>query len=623
MRERQDGVILQPSDIKHFIITKSDARGPLSTSEVLHYFEQNPEILPSVQWISPESQTPLLLMEWFSDFAPEGELDLILSKAAPAPSSRFGRAKDTSSENSGSGSNAHLSKPSDFLTQKTRHRRWRDWLSLFGLGLLGAAIFAVGVRSLRPHRSLVKNENSLRAKLLSSTPDALRTYQLVLEAKIIRDPKKYASALLAIQKDKLLYPDEHLPSVENTAANALANLSHSELDKIEEWKQLLLSLPSEARQHGVAVVAYELSRIMSVRQLLLAERGKQKSKIIAGALEEVGIVVERLTRIVPGSEPADKLSHGYILARALSLSLVTAIEHPQSADRQKQLKIALDKIPELYPFLSEVDRELISILLALSKQRSVDLLQPADWGKALEQLTLLHPSTRYLCQLNDSGAAADTLLLVLSQASFHKQKIMEIPGLFDGCFVGLRAYPRVAVQSFTAHNAHTLEFRTVGAIDQSLLRDFRLRFPTMNSAIKRISGVKSGVGDWLLTLHFNGLLGSRLLGGRKITDKEKLCGKLGAENSLCMQAKWSELQGRWRDSLPLLAEFQEYASSADLSLMMQRFVLDASRDILLSSSKNKAKEILELFASLKSYGVADDPQLQFVLDYVRSIDSEI
>lgn len=189
MRERQDGVILQPSDIKHFIITKSDARGPLSTSEVLHYFEQNPEILPSVQWISPESQTPLLLMEWFSDFAPEGELDLILSKAAPAPSSRFGRAKDTSSENSGSGSNAHLSKPSDFLTQKTRHRRWRDWLSLFGLGLLGAAIFAVGVRSLRPHRSLVKNENSLRAKLLSSTPDALRTYQLVLEAKIIRDPK--------------------------------------------------------------------------------------------------------------------------------------------------------------------------------------------------------------------------------------------------------------------------------------------------------------------------------------------------------------------------------------------------------------------------------------------------
>jgi hypothetical protein len=57
--------------------------------------------------------------------------------------------------------------------------------------------------------------------------------------------------------------------------------------------------------------------------------------------------------------------------------------------------------------------------------------------------------------------------------------------------------------------------------------------------------------------------------------------------------------------------------------MMQRFVLDSSRDILLSSSKNKAKEILEIFASLKSYGVADDPQLQFVLDYVRSIDTEI
>lgn len=614
---------MQPADIKHFIVTKSDARGPLSTREVLRYFEENPELLPSVQWIAPEAQTPLLLLEWFGDFAPEGELDLILSKAAPAPSSRFGRAKDKSTEYSSSGQNAHLSRPSDFLSQKKRHGRLRDCLSLLGLGLLGAAIFAVGVISFRPYRSLVKNENSLRAKLLTSTPDALRAYQLVLEAKIIRDPKKYASALLAIQKDKSLYPDEYLPSVENTAANALASLSHSELDKKEEWKQLLLSLPSEARQRGVAVVAYELSRIMSVRQLLLGERGKQKSELTAGALEEVGIVIERLTRIVPGSEPADKMSHGYILARALSLSLVTAIEYPQNAERQQQLKIALEKIPELYPFLSEVDRDLISILLRISMQNSVDLLQPPSWGKSLEQLANLQLSTRYLCQLNDSGAAADVLLFVLSQASFHKQKLIEIPGLFDGCFVGLRVYPRVAAQSFTAQNAHVLEFRSVGAVDQSLLRDFRIQFPTMNHAIKRISGVKSGVGDWLLALHFNGLLGSRLSGGRKVTGNEKLCGKSGPDNSLCMQAKWSEMQGRWRDLLPLIAEFQEYASAADLSLMIQRFVLDSSRGILLGKSKNKAKEILEIFASLKSYGVADDPQLQFVLDYVRSLDAEI
>jgi hypothetical protein len=82
------------------------------------------------------------------------------------------------------------------------------------------------------------------------------------------------------------------------------------------------------------------------------------------------------------------------------------------------------------------------------------------------------------------------------------------------------------------------------------------------------------------------------------------------------------MQGDWRELLPLLSELQEQAKPAEISLIVERFVLDAARNIVLRNEKNATKEIGELFDNLKTYGVSDNPSLRFVLDYAKSRDGE-
>ncbi|NBW82553.1 hypothetical protein EBR21_12440, partial [bacterium] len=168
------------------VVTKSNILGPFGTHDVIEIFKKDPQIFHSTQWICPEGENPLLVLEWFSDFAPEGTLEQIIMIDAPAGSlfseqfAKFDKRAELPPDHGGLN-------PSQ--AAQRAHSRLRDWLALLCLALVGLALFWIGIKVLRPARTLQKTEKPLAAKLLGSTPDALRNYQSLLEGKILRDPQ--------------------------------------------------------------------------------------------------------------------------------------------------------------------------------------------------------------------------------------------------------------------------------------------------------------------------------------------------------------------------------------------------------------------------------------------------
>jgi hypothetical protein len=614
---------LDKAGSSHFIITQSETIGPLTTSEVFRILENDKDFLIRVKWIAPSGQMPVLLPEWVDDFGFD---------AAPATDVPKGLLYDpekplsVASLNEGAGSFSKnrgiLGKPEGFTLKRPKFPYFREVAALLGLGLLGGAIFYTGVRSMKPMQSSRNSGNTAHARLLNATPDSLKAYRQLLEAKILRDSSRYSQALLSLFKDRELFPPGQLPSFEFLAAQSLIHLDPKELDSQPEWKQLLRSLPAASRQTGLAVVAYELSRVKAARDdVLTSTRLKKASKsVVKATLEEVGIVLERLTRIVSSNNSENEVVHAVYLAKVLALSLVTISEHAVAAKQVPLVVESVKKVPSLYQHLKAVDKEIVEILRHHAAVK-LGLDKRAEGAPSeLDRLWSLHSESQYLCQLNDYGSASDAILFLLTEANRSRQKLPTLNGLFDGCFVGLRTYANVAVTSYTDENPLNLGFVQAHIPDRGILNEFRVRFPTMNQALLRAKGQNSAVGDWLLVLHFNGVLGSQFKLNHGFSATSRKCGKLSLESGVCLQALWYENQRHWKDLLPLLVEAQDYVRPAELSLLIQRFTLDAAKKIISGVSKSKSKELSELFAAVKNFGISDDPELQLVLDYARSLE---
>lgn len=597
--------------------------GPMSAHDVLELFKEDPQIFHSVMWISPEGMSPLLVVEWFNDFAEDGVLEEILSLDVP---------NDAPAYSSAVHSERRVDQPPDLgglnplQAARAARGRWREWAALLVLAFFGAVLLWVGMKVLRPARTLVRNDKPLAAKLLGSTPDALRNYQVLLEGKISRDPQKYARALLTLQNDRALYPEGFLPSAELTAALALIHLQPEELDTREDWKKLLMRLPPEARQQGLAVVAYELSRVFAVRKVLLPFTGRShaksaSNKTVKESLSEMAIILERMVRVVPESEPQEKVLHGMLLSRLLSLSLITIVEYSHAAAAVPAFKESLSKIGELHPFLSSTDKDIIAELSQLASSKIVQPKTELTWDKSLSRLVELNKQNKFFCQLNETGAGGDAILFLLSQAAAAKQAVPEASNVFDLCFVGLRLYPRLSVQSLTAGHPPVTEYATVGPLDDGLIRKYRKHYPTLNPALSRLDGKRNLAGDWMLVLYQNGILSGRLTGVSK-KSQSKLCGKVMSGTSMCAQIRWTESSARWRDLVPLVLELRDDIQPQELALLGQNFIFHAARESLLSVGRSKSKDIGEALRAVRDLVDPEDPQIQFLLDYAQSLGIE-
>lgn len=605
----------------HFVVTQTEAFGPLSTQEVIHFLQNDKDLLIHVKWITPNGMMPVLLSEWMDDFQFDSANDntdgLLQTSEKPLSVAHISETDSPS-----------LAKRPSLMRSSGLSRKLRaltgvrEIVALLGLGLLGALILATGVRSLKPVKSSGAATGAMQARLLGATPDSLRVYQQLLEGKIARQPERYTRALLKLFKDKELYPVGQLPSLEFIAAQGLTHLEARELDRNAVWQDVLKGLSPVSRQNGLAVVAYELSRVKGARAEIASRKParKDRDKSVSGALEEIGIVVERLTRVVPESDPRNRVVHGLYLAKVIAQSLITVSEHTAVAVKDPFLMDAVKKIPNLYPHLKAVDKELIDAMHGYVLQQLGSTAKSPVPVVPVARLWTLHDDSKYLCQLNAYGSASDLILYMLAQAARLKQPLPELTGLFDGCFVGLRPYVDVAVSNITEEQTAELAFVQVESPDPTVLNDFRARFPTMNQALLRAQGKQSSVGDWLLALHFNGVLGSRLKLNKKFALNGRRCGKEPLEAGVCMQTLWYGNERHWKETLPFLHEVQDYVQPADLVPLVQRFVFDAAKSIVDGRSRNKAKDLAELFANLKTFGVSEDPELQIILDYARSIE---
>lgn len=616
-------IALVKAGSSHFIITQSETFGPLTTEEVFKIFENDKDLLIRVKWIAPSGQMPVLLSEWLDDF--QSELENISNASQGLLQSSDKPLSIAGLSDSGLSTvqrKATFGKPDGFTVRRPKFTRLREIAAFFGLGLLGGVILYTGIRSMRPLQSYRESGKSVQARLLTATPDALKTYRQLLEAKILRDPVKYSQVLLHMFRDRELYPPGLLPSLEFFAAQALVHLDAKDLDQKADWKELLKTLPAASRQNGLAVVAYELSRVKAAREDLLKKHKNKKirQETVASVLDEIGIVLERLTRVVVANDTDNGVVHALYLAKALTLSLVTASENFKEAKQVPLITESLKKIPALYPFMKTVDKEVVETLRSYFAAKLT-----ADNGSKvipvpLGRLWTLHSESQYLCQLNDYGAATDTILYLLSEASRTKQKLPSLGGLFDGCFVGLRSYTNAAVTSFTEESPLNVGFVKIYAPDRGLLNEFRVRYPTMNQAVLRAKGQTTATGDWLLALHFNDILGSQLKLSHGFSSAGRKCGKASLDSGVCLQTLWYENRRHWRDFIPFLGEAQDYVRPEELSLLVQRFTLDAAKGIISGNSQKKSRELAELIASLKAFGISEDPELQIVLDYARSLE---
>jgi len=607
----------------HLLITEDTVMGPMSAHDMLELFKKDPQIFHSVMWISPEGMPPVLVVEWFNDFAEEGVLEDILSMDVPndvpphASAAQSGRRVDPPPD---------LGGLNPLQAARAARGRWREWAALLVLAFFGVVLLWVGMKVLRPARTLVRNDKPLAAKLLGSTPDALRNYQVLLESKISRDPQKYARALLVLQNDRALYPEGFLPSAELTAALALIHLQPEELDARDDWKKLLMRLPPEARQQGLAVVAYELSRVFAVRKALLPFAGRSQAKAatnkaVRESLAELAIILERIVRVVPASEPQEKVLHGMLLSRLLSLSLITMIEHSHAANAVSAFKDLVPKIGELQSFLSSADKDIIAELNQLASSKIAQPKAELTWDKSLSRLVELNKQNKFICQLNETGAGGDALLFLLSYAAAAKQPVPEASNVFDLCFVGLRLYPRLSVQSLTAGHPPVTEYATVGPLDEGLIRKYRKYYPTLNPALSRLDGKLNLAGEWMLVLYQNGILSGRLTGVSK-KSQSKLCSKGMSGTSMCAQIRWTESSVRWRDLVPLVLEIRDDIQPQELALLGHSFIFHAARESLLSGGRSKSKEISEAMRAVRDLVDPEDPQIQFLLDYAQSLGIE-
>lgn len=610
----------------HFIVTQSETFGPLTTLEVFEIFENDKDLLIRVKWITPSGMMPVLLSEWLDDF--RFELNSVSSSnqdLLKSPEKPLSVAILNETDASLSRRRRLLGRPEGFTIKRARFGLFREIVAFLGLGLLGGAILYTGVRSMKPlpaFRGSVKSVKSVEARLLTATPDSLMAYRNLLEAKILRDSGKYAQALLSMFKDREFYPKGQLPSLEFLAAQALIHLDSKELDRQPEWRELLKALPAPSRQSGLAVVAYELSRVMAARKEVFEKSKSKKARreAVVSALQEVSVVLERLIRVVSANDTDAGVVQALYLAKTLALSLVTVSEYPRDAKQIPLIIESVKKIPSLYGHLKAADKIIVETLRSyVSAQLGLEA-QVGGVSGALERLWSLHSESQYLCQLNDYGAATDSVLYFLSEASRAQKKVPALKGLFDGCFVGLRSYANAAVTSYTDEKPLNLGFVQTHIPDRGVLSEFRARFPTMNQAVLRAKGQMTAAGDWLLALHFNGVLDSQIKLSHGFSSASRKCGKLTLESGVCLQALWYESRRHWRDMLPFLIEAQDYVKPAELSLLIQRFTLDSARKIISGNSKNKSKELSELFAGLKNFGISDDPELQLVLDYARSLE---
>lgn len=311
-------------------------------------------------------------------------------------------------------------------------------------------------------RPLEGNTGQVGTSALS--PEPLNAFAAVVDAKMERDPKAYAAALLRLDGVRNAFAPQTLPSRAFMAAMAMYTTSDDVLDAKPTWRAFLERLGPE-RQQGIGVVGYEASRIRKDLDRFVT-RAQQKgarhakanglwalwgvedsrqalpTKDIRQAAHAALDGLARMERVFPSVAENERVFRNLLTAEAISATLqITWLAETNTLAEQKALG---EKLEALRAFVEAVPRpERDTLAFLLEERRAALGSKASSWKeKAVARVDFLvkaQEDSNALCDVRENALLPDFLLQTL--------RMIRVSGVspkpvapWQRCFLSPRAF---------------------------------------------------------------------------------------------------------------------------------------------------------------------------------------
>jgi len=416
------------------------------------------------------------------------------------------------------------------------------------------------------------------ARLRALSPEPLRAFAEVVEAKLKREPSNYGRALLRLDASRASFPPQSLPSRAFIAAMAMYTMADDDLDSQPRWKAFLERLGPE-RTQGIGVVGYEASRVRKnlVRLVeALQARGSSSAKeqalgvwwaveqgssaapvkTASGALEDAldGLArIERVFATVPENERVFRnLLSATAIADAVQLSWIEG-----HGGVRKVLETRLAKLADFAAQVPRPERDLLEFLIEERRKRlgsaSIDVKALAR--ERMDFVLRFQEEEKGLCVARENALLADFFLQTLR--AFHVANLTpKAIAPWQQCFLGAKPFYAVEKAAFDGPAETTMLAYVphTGPLPQNLRAHDRM-FRGAAALLPKIGEAShANEASWHATAFLSGFLSQK--SPWSAASFNERCKKKAMDAALCAQVAF-RLDDDAADRLRILSKFQE------------------------------------------------------------------
>lgn len=427
------------------------------------------------------------------------------------------------------------------------------------------------------------------------SPEPLNAFAAVVKAKLERDPRAYAHALLRLDASRHAFAPNTLPSRAFIAAMAMHTTPDDELDSKPTWRAFLERLGAE-RSHGIGVVGYEASRIrkdlnrfvssaqqkgaMGAKEMGLwalwgIENSRQAlpKKEIEQATNAALESLARIERVFPTVAENERVFRNLLSAEAIftALQLTWFVESKTAAEK----KALSQKLEALRSFVDAVPRpERDTLAFLLEERRAALHARPPSWkaraAKRVDAMLKAQEDAKALCDVHENVVMPDFLLQTL--------RIVRVTGLspkpvapWQRCFLAPKAFHAVERATFDG----VPETAVLAYVPRTGPLALNLKAHTRVFSVDPITRLpSSGVGPemgWHLTAFLSRLVPNKApFTSAALTDA---CQKKRLDRSVCTQLVFA-LAPDAETRMQALEREQEDASPDELAHLAFQVALD-------------------------------------------------
>ncbi len=492
-------------------------------------------------------------------------------------------------------------------------------------------------------------DGKMRVSALS--PEPLKAFAEVVDAKLQRDPQAYVRALLRLDASRGSFAPQTLPSRAFIAAMAMYVSTDAQLDPQPRWRAFLERL-GEERRLGIGVVGYEESRIRKALVSVVTqaqskgvpranERGLHalwgvnplagKGKSSQGAFSNDSVAaaakaaveaadaalagLERMERVFASVPENERVFRNLLSAQAIAQTLqLTWFADTSSLKDRKSLGARLDKLRTFVDAVPRPERDVLAFLLQ-ERSAALDaksLALKALASRRIEFLLAAQESEKALCDVYENAVMPDFLLQTLRLVRASGLTVQPVAP-WQRCFLGAKVYQAVEKSTFDGvpETAVLAYVPRTGPHPLNLKAHERLF--SLNPLVRLAD---SGVGpeaSWHVVAYLSQVLPQRV--PWKAPALEERCRKKLLDAMLCTQIAF-QLESEAVQRMRLLESVQEDASPSELGHLAFRVALDVyTRKNLVNGRRGFAEDTFRKlgFARFFSQGYPEFPALEWYI----------